>query len=813
VTAKGKPGPLNAFRLADVDLEAAPVARRLDTPLVGRRSELEQLTGAFERTVRERRCHLFTVLGVAGVGKSRLVAELLSGLDATVLHGRCLDYGEGITFWPVISVLKQLGERAEGTLARLVEGASTPNELFWTVRGQLEEVALERPLVVCFDDIQWGEETFLDLVDHVADLSRGVPLLLLCAARPELLDKRPGWGGGKLNATTVLLEPLTADECLELIAAHGGVEPETRERILAAADGNPLFVEEMLALAREDGGVGVPGTVQALLQARLDQLGSDERTVIEHGAVEGQIFHRSAVVELTRSADVESQLVGLVRKELIHPATPTFAGDHAFRFRHLLIRDAAYDALSKETRAELHERFAAWLERHGQELIELDEVLGYHLEQAARYRRELGRPSLELEQWAGRALAAAGARAVARSDAQGSLNLLRRAVALLPEDDERRAAALVDQLIVLGTVGQVEERVHVIELLEGSSDKTLRMHGRIARLLFRLQSEPEQVVGEAEQAVEEALALFTAGGDDLGAAHAYNLAAAASWLQSRALPTAAAVERQIEHARRAGATGRLDDAFFELLGPLGWGPFGTDEVRAHLDTFSTSSSVTARFCALSVETHLSHRAGRFDEALATVREMVALAEDFGLTLVGTIARWQSALVLHAAGRLDEAVEAYRSVLEQFEAQGQTSFRSTALIDFARVVYEQGDPGETERLVAEGQALGAAEDVINFAFGQSLRARIAADRGDPGAADELARQALDFAYRTDFPGVHASAHEALARALSAAGRADEARSEDERALDLWERYDYTFEAARLRARLASGPVRDARATRE
>jgi len=361
VDAKGK-GRVEAFRLVDVDLDAAPVARRLDTPLVGRRTELEQLRHAFDRAVREQRCHLFTLLGSAGVGKSRLVREFLTGVDACVLEGRCLDYGEGITFWPVVSILKQLGDRAEPTLQRVVEGATTPNELFWAVRAQLEEVARERPLVVCFDDIQWGEQTFLDLVDHVADLSRGAPLLLLCVARPELLDKRPGWGGGKLNATTILLEPLGAEECAELIAVHGGVDEDTERRILAVADGNPLFVEEMVALVREDGDVRVPSTVQALLQARLDQLARDERTVMERGAVEGQIFHRAAVLELTQAPDVEPQLAGLVRKELIHPAPPTLAGD-AFRFRHLLIRDAAYDALPKETRADLHERFANWLER------------------------------------------------------------------------------------------------------------------------------------------------------------------------------------------------------------------------------------------------------------------------------------------------------------------------------------------------------------------------------------------------------------------------------------------------------------------
>ncbi len=236
----------------------------------------------------------------------------------------------------------------------------------------------------------------------------------------------------------------------------------------------------MLALAREGDEMRVPGTVQALLQARLDQLDRDERTVIEHGAVEGQVFHRGAVVALAEAGDVDPQLVGLVRKELIRPETATLAGDHAFRFRHLLIRDAAYDALPKETRAALHERFAAWLARHGAGLIELDEVLGYHYEQAARYRRELGRRSPELEHQAGRALAAAGSRAAARTDVPGALNLLRRASALLPADDERRAATLLDQLVMLSVRGQVDERLDVIDELEGSRGRTAA-HARARR--------------------------------------------------------------------------------------------------------------------------------------------------------------------------------------------------------------------------------------------------------------------------------------------------------------------------------------------
>jgi class 3 adenylate cyclase/tetratricopeptide (TPR) repeat protein len=798
--AKGKSAPVDAFRLLELDPEAAALARRLETPLVGRRRELEQLRQAYERSVKERRCHLFTVLGAAGVGKSRLTSEFLSSIDATVLSGRCLDYGEGITFWPVVSILKQLGDRAAATLARLVEGASTPNELFWGVRTQLEAVAADRPLVVVFDDVQWGEEMFLDLIDHVADLSRGAPLLLLCLARPELLEKRPAWGGGKLNATTTLLEPLTPEECADLIEQHGGAEPEIRDRIVSSADGNPLFVEEMLALAREGGDLSTPSTVHALLQARLDQLGRDERTVIESGAVEGHVFHRGAVVELTRAADVESPLVGLVRKELIHPATAALAGDQAYRFRHLLIRDAAYDALPKATRAELHERFADWLEIHGQDLTELDEVLGYHLEQAARYRSELDGADEELELRAGRHLARAGSRAAMRSDAHGAANLLGRALALLPADDPARPAALFDGIAMLDELGERDERLRLIEELEGSPEPTLQMHGRIARLELRTASEPEDAIEEAEAVVEEALVVFEAAGDALGAAHAYGLSAFASWVRSHALDTVAALDRLFPHAERAGSRILTGRAMLQLIGPLIWGPFEPEAVRERLVPLAASESPLAKISVSSAEAELARRDKRFDEALNLLEQGAAISHELGLEIMVTINMQHVAAVRRAQGRLDEAAATYRRAVCRLEELGQTSFRSTTLITLGEVLYELGETDEAERLALEGEQLGAAEDVVNFAFGRALRAQIAADAGRRDEAESLARAAIDYAYRTDFPGVHGDAHRALGYALALAGRREEARTELEQALGLYERYGYRVDAEKTQALL-------------
>ena len=344
-----------------------------------------------------------------------------------MVRGRCLSYGEGITYWPVVEILRQLGSLPEGDAARPValaarrDGrAASAEEIAWGFRKLLEQEAQAQPLSCVLDDLHWAEETLLDLVEHVADLSRDAPLLLLCMARPELLERRPSWGGGKWNATTVLLEPLDAGETERLLAELGGV-PDA-----SCASGSSrwpratrCFSRRCSHSSRDSGGgeVEVPPTIQALLAARLDQLDPAERAVLERGSVEGRTFHRGAVAALADGdGRIDQRLVALVRKELVRPDRPQFAGDDAYRFRHLLIRDAAYDALPKTARAGLHRRFAAWLEQHGAELVELDEILGYHLEQAARYLAELGRPDPQLALAAGDRLGAAGRRAFWRGD-------------------------------------------------------------------------------------------------------------------------------------------------------------------------------------------------------------------------------------------------------------------------------------------------------------------------------------------------------------------------------------------------------------
>ena len=393
-----------------------------------RQRERRRLDDAFEQIRSDRSCQLFTILGAPGVGKSRLVREFVSAVteDAVVARGRCLPYGEGITYWPVLEAIRDAAgldaaipnevnlerlaavvaeeEDSEAVVRRLgevvglVEQTSGVEETFRAVRTFVEALARRQPLVLVFDDIHWGEPTFLDLVDHVADWTRDAPVLLVCVARPELHDIRPQWGGGKLNATAVHLEPLSEAESAELVDNLSGareLDETARRHVVDAAAGNPLFVEEMLALVLERGGdpeaFEVPPTIQALLAARLDRLSREERGAIEAASVEGQIFHEASVQALSgeRAEAVQEALLALVRRDLVRTEKPVFSGERGYRFRHLLIRDAAYASIPKAARATLHARHAAWLDEEDRAL-ELDEIVGYHYEQAFGYRAELG---------------------------------------------------------------------------------------------------------------------------------------------------------------------------------------------------------------------------------------------------------------------------------------------------------------------------------------------------------------------------------------------------------------------------------------
>ena len=468
LTLKGKPEPVPAYRLLSVTADARS-ARPADLPLVGRAREIAALDAEFRRSVTGPEGRLVTVLGEAGVGKSRLIEEFVRRLadEATVLRGRCLSYGDGITFWPLAEVLRQaagivpedteedariklkscFGEQLADATTRIESGMGLSqdpygkDELFWGVRVALEELARRTPLVVVFDDIHWAEATFLDLIEDILDASLSVPLLLVCTARHEFREDRPRFGAGRRAASQIELGELSREESglvvRNLLGATSLPGPLER-RILALAEGNPLFIEQMLSMLVDDGrlrqqagrwvfsgtakAVSVPGNVSSLLGARLDRLGLAERRVVESASVIGLEFSSDAVSVLVQEdnarTDLGPVLAALCRKKLIRRAEAG-AGDD-FHFSHILIRDAAYARLLKRTRARLHEHFAAWLaDMVGSRVAEYEEILGYHLEQSYLYRAELGPiddAGQRLGATASRHLSSAGHRALARGD-------------------------------------------------------------------------------------------------------------------------------------------------------------------------------------------------------------------------------------------------------------------------------------------------------------------------------------------------------------------------------------------------------------
>ena len=810
--AKGKSEPLAAYRLVAVQHEAP--GRRHGARMIGRKRQRELLEGTFANVTSDRSCHLFTILGTAGVGKSRLAQEFLSGVNATVVSGRCLSYGEGISYWPVTEVVKQLvpaGE-ATGPLASILgddSAAGSPEEIAWAFRKLLEAQAAERPLVAVFDDLHWGEPTFLDLVEHVADLSRDAPILLLCMARPELLDARAAWGGGKLNATNVLLEPLAPEETAELVDLLAeGAEQGLRSRILEAAGGNPLFVEEMVAMAAESGEeVAVPPTIQALLAARLDQLATAERSVLERGAVEGQVFHRTAVAALADGGSVDRELVALVRKDLVRPEQPLLPEDDAYRFRHLLIRDTAYEALPKATRAELHERFADWLAVNGLALVELDEILGYHLEQAYRYREELGplddRAAALAEQAATRLLAG-GDHALERGDGHAVIRLLSRALALLPPADPRGPAAQLELARAFSEQGNLDRAVVLLDeavsaAREAGNERVLA-RSRIARIDFEMMLTPDWKMAEGLAEAEAALVDLDRIGDDDGAIWALRvIGSLIGWLGNNG-EAQARWRRAIERGGRAGNRFVNDVLGWMLLGAW-WGPTSTAEVRALADeALRTTSSKRLEGYARVVRGVAIAAQGRLEEGRTEVRVGKTLLHDLGdrISWAG-LSAMESDMEL-GAGSPEHAYRALADGAEVLAASSETGYLATVLSMQSLAALELGRRDEALSLTEKAVEIAVQDDIDPHARDRVVRGRVAAQRGDFGTAGELLQEAGRMIELTDFAALQLEVALACAEVARLAGRTNEERAALASALAIAEAKGHTVAVERIRAQL-------------
>jgi class 3 adenylate cyclase len=812
LAVKGKAQPVGAWLLRAVHPGAPGGARRTDAPLVGRGPQWTRLTDAFERTVANRGCSLLTLVGPAGVGKSRLAAEFVASVAdrATVLRGRCLSYGDGITFWPVAEVLRQAAgitpgdppavaqarlaelvgaEERAGRVADLAAGVlrltgevGQLEETFWAIRRVLEVVADSRPLVVVLDDLHWAEPTLLDLVEHVATWSRDRPILLLCLSRPDLVEQRPEWGVGAVDAGLVPLGPLDQDEGLLLLDGLLGaseLDGATRRRIVRTAEGNPLFIEELVQMLVDEGHLHrehgrwvptgdlatlkIPLSIATLLLARLDRLEAGERAVVDRAAVIGKEFTPVQVTELTPPPppeEVEASLAALVLKALVRLEPPVASGRGHFAFRHQLVRDVAYEATSKRLRAELHERFAAWLESAASDrLPEVQELLGYHLEHAYRALAGLGAPGERGRLLAGRAsahLAAAGRRAAATEDMPAAASLLERAVALLPAGDAERLALLPELGEALGATGELA-RVEALlaeglALANAARDERLAAHLGLQRRRWQLFTSPDVQAEVVRQEAERFVAVLERHGDHRGLAQAWRLVALVHAFRNRFSDELVALTRGLRHAELAGDR-RLRAALNGMVSPaLLYGPTPVAEAVTRAERVLADArdrgDLLGEADALFDLGQLDARRGDPAAARAHLAESAATFEQFGLALTQARVRMEAGANELLADDPAAAERELERVYHVLGRMGESGSRSTVAAWLAEAAWRLGRDDAAEDYARQSERLAAPTDVFTQVVWRGVLAKVRSRQGRQPDAERLAGEAVRLAAGTD-----------------------------------------------------------------
>jgi DNA-binding SARP family transcriptional activator/predicted ATPase len=795
---KGKRAPVHAFRLLELEAAAPAFGGRLDAALVGRKSELAALRKVLKRAVDGDRAQVAVVVGPPGVGKTRVAVELARrSRGTTTLFGRCLSYGEGITYWPLREVAQQApaSDECDAFLAALEADPPPPApEIAWRFRTFCEALSRERPLLLVFDDLHWAEATFLELLEHVAVKGSG-PVFVVAVAREELLEERPAFIEGRDNSERIVLDPLSAADTEALLDGLGGqiLETDQRRRIVETAEGNPLFLEQLLALALEGGLAehSLPATIQSLLAARLDRLGPGERAVLERGAVVGKEFAAEDVVSLLEpdaAPTAEAHLRTLSDRGFIRPR-----GDSAFSFRHVLVQEAVYRAAPKRLRAELHERFADRLDTTAPDLPELDEFVGYHLERAYRLRVELGesdRRTRRLAEDGGRRLGDAGTRAWRRNDEFATVNLLARATSLLDHRDVSRRDLLCELAIGHLALGNAEEAERVVEAAladsRAASDHRRELRARLELAFIRLVREPSSSREELLSIADDAIPLFERADDHRAAGRAWLLVGyVRGVLECLHAERLSAAERALD-AYRAAAL-QTSACLGEVAASLYHGPTPVADAIARCELLLRDPHA-GRLGQANVSVYqggLEAQRGRFAIARELVREAQTTYEDFGqLGAVSSRCRAVLADLELLAGDLEAAEAVLRTACEDLERSGDLHSLWSRAAELAETLVLQGRLGEASHwieLSSEHDPRVALPAVVRSL---GVRARVAAIESDPESAWSLAMQAVTLASKTDAANLRARSLATLAWVSRAVGRASESVDAAERATQLF-----------------------------
>jgi class 3 adenylate cyclase len=783
VLGAGKETPVPTFRLIEIADSAPALERRLDASLVGRQEEVAQLRHAFERVREQGQCRVVTVLGDAGIGKTRLILEFESelGREVSVLRGSCVSYGEGATYLPLAEMLAQAGVE----FAALVADANSTGEVAFRVRERFERLAAKRPLVLVFEDVHWAEQTLLDLIDYLDERAEG-PILCVCSARPELEERRPSRGDAFLE-----LKPLSDEQLHMLVdSLEHDLEAEQLARIVETSEGNPLFAEQLVAYGREDlrGLATVAPSIEALLASRIDLLAADQRATLQRAAIIGRQFSEEAIRAL---GPIES-LRELESAGLVHAA-----GDE-LRFHHVLVRDVAYTAIPKSERADLHERHADWLE---EQPAGSDEIIGYHLEQAHLYLAELGDTGDHAHQLAigaGSRLESAGQHASDRHDVSAAVNLLERALRLHDPDDPA-VPLRINLARMLDASGRNDLAVatanDAAELATASGDKQGALRARLVATRINWWLEVDLTSADLRALLEEARPVFEQACDDQGLSEVYRMIAELEGNRchkSAALDALAAAAR---HARRAGDVGSLREIVWAAGYMHLYGPTPVKQSLVWLETEGGSALYPAEDDIL--RGLLLMMLGSFDEAAALLEEGIARAAEFGIQ--GTGSGW-----VHLANLRGDRVAAEREArrsCQAMERSGSTGVLSTMKGLLADSLYELGRDLEAEEAIAQGEALSMTDDVTNQILFRRVRAKVLARRGEQDRAEDLARESVAISEQTDVLNERGDAHSDLAEVLVMAGRTKDAAAELDEALALYEQKGNLVMVERAQKRLA------------
>jgi class 3 adenylate cyclase/tetratricopeptide (TPR) repeat protein len=774
---RGFRNPIPAFR-AIATLDGQPPLPTISAPFVGRESELDLLHNTIARTIRDRRPHVFTVYGEPGVGKSRLIREFLAGVEGTtILSGRALPYGEGITYWPLAEMVKAAagitdddpmetareklieccGDEAIAELLGLASGVMEAvdsergqPEIAWAAREFVDELADVQPLVLVFEDIHWAEEPLLELIDHLAQWVRERALLILCLARPELLDVRPGWGGGRVRTTAIELEPLAREESealAEALLAEHHFPESIRARLLDKTEGNPLFVEETVRMLLEegaDGGERIPDTLQALIGARIDRLPAGQKIVLQRGSVIGRTFWAGAIDHLSPEYDadeLEDILDDLLLRDFVtREARSTIRGESAYRFKHVLIREVAYGGLSKSGRAEYHTRFAEWLrERADKEVLE---IRAYHLDHACALYAELdGHPPAELAHTAAKALEAAGKRALSRESNVSARKLLLRSVELRPTLRRRFLAARAAwQLGDLPVVR--DEMTVVVEQAAAEGDRGIQ-----SRALTALSEAAAALDGELGRAAELADAALDVVEDDdhEGRFGALDRRARVARWAGREAEGEKYEQQALEAARAAGRKDHEARAALQLAG-IHVGRMEEDKAEPLIDhalaLAEESGSIVARASAAQSKGTLHRVRGEYEEAEGWLTKALDLYRE--TASVSEIA-WTSRQLGLVAWKTGDSQRAEKLLRESIRLLAPMQERGTLCESqriLAQLLLGEGRLDEAEKYALAARETVSAEDIVSRATTRVALAQVRAAQGHDEEAEALFREAVE-----------------------------------------------------------------------